>query len=188
MGGGTQPAGLQAMRPPPDPGLAADLVAAAHLTGRFVLRSGAISGEYFDKFRFESDPQLLRRIARRMIDLLPAGTEVLAGLELGGVPIATAMSLESGLPAVFVRKARKTYGTCRAVEGAQIDGRRLAVIEDVISTGGAIGDAAVLMREEGGIIGAVVCAVWRGTGNPAIAVLPDTPVHAAFLQSELTRP
>jgi orotate phosphoribosyltransferase len=187
MGGGQKPAGIEAVRPPPDPALAADLVAAAHLTGHFVLRSGATSTEYFDKFRFESDPALLRRIARRMLELLPATTEILAGLELGGVPIATAMSLESGLPAVFVRKARKTYGTCRAVEGAAIEGATLAVIEDVISTGGAIGEAAALMRAEGGIIGSVVCAVWRGAGAPAIAALPDTPVHAAFLQSELIR-
>ena len=187
MGGGAQSFGLEAMSLAPDPVLAADLVAAAHLTGRFVLRSGAISAEYFDKFRFESSPDLLRRIARRMLELVPAETQVLAGLELGGVPIATAMSLESGLPVVFVRKARKTYGTCQAVEGADINGRTLAIIEDVISTGGAIGEAALHMREEGGIIGSVVCAVWRGAGAPAIAVLPGMPVHAAFLQSELTR-
>jgi len=185
MGGGAQPVGIEAVRPAPDPALAADLVAAAHLTGHFVLRSGATSTEYFDKFRFESDPALLRRIARRMIELLPPTTEVLAGLELGGVPIATAMSLESGLPVVFVRKARKTYGACRAVEGADVRGRTLAIVEDVISTGGAIGDALVHLRDEGAIIGSVVCAVWRGAGAPAISVLPGTPVHAAFLQSEL---
>ena len=75
-----------------DPALARDLYAAAHLTGRFVLRSGKISGEYFDKFRFESDPALLRRIARRMLALVPTDTDVLAGLELGGVPIASASS------------------------------------------------------------------------------------------------
>lgn len=76
----------------------------SRLEGSFVLRSGQHATHYFDKYRFEADPALLRRIARRMLDLLPSNTEVLAGLELGGVPIATAMSLESGLPAVFVRK------------------------------------------------------------------------------------
>ena len=169
----------------PDPLLAADLTAAAHLTGRFVLRSGAVSSEYFDKFRFESDPALLRRIARRMLALIPADTQVLAGLELGGVPIATAMSLESGLPAVFVRKAAKAYGTCRAVEGADVTGRTLAIVEDVISTGGAIVEGAAHLRAEGGVIGSVVCAVWRGQGSPAIQALPDVRVRAAFLQTEL---
>jgi orotate phosphoribosyltransferase len=166
-----------------DPVLAADLNAAAHLTGRFVLRSGAVSDTYFDKFRFESDPALLRRVAKRMLALIPPDTDALAGLELGGVPIATAMALESGLPAVFVRKAAKTYGTCRAVEGRDVAGLKLAIVEDVISTGGAI---AVHLRSEGAAIGGVVCAVWRGAGDPTIAALPDVPVWAAFLQSELS--
>jgi orotate phosphoribosyltransferase len=170
----------------PDPVLAADLNAAAHLTGRFVLRSGAVSAEYFDKFRFESDPGLLRRVARRMLELIPPDTDALAGLELGGVPIATAMALESGLPAVFVRKAAKTYGTCRAVEGRDVEGLNLAIVEDVISTGGAIVDGAVHLRGEGAAIAGVVCAVWRGRGAPAIAALPGVPVRAAFLQSELS--
>jgi orotate phosphoribosyltransferase len=165
--------------------LAADLNAAARIEGRFILRSGAVSDHYFDKYRFESDPVLLRRIARRMIELLPARTEILAGVELGGVPIATAMSLESGLPAVFVRKAAKSYGTCRAVEGADLDGRRVAMIEDVISTCGAIAEAVAFVRAAGGEVCAVVCAVWRGPGAPAIATLPELPIYAAFGHSEL---
>lgn len=84
--------------------MGADTNAIARLHGTFRLRSGQTSTEYFDD-RFESNPMLLRRVAQRMLQLVPAGTEVLAGLELGGVPIATATSLESGLPAVFVRKA-----------------------------------------------------------------------------------
>jgi orotate phosphoribosyltransferase len=164
--------------------LAADLHAAAHLTGRFVLRSGAISDRYFDKFRFESDPFLLRRIAARMVELIPPGTEILAGLELGGVPIATAMALESGLPAVFVRKAAKAYGTCRAVEGVDVSSRKLIVVEDVISTGGAIVDGAAHLWAAGADIIGVVCAVWRGSGEPDIPALPGVPVRAAFLQSE----
>src|SRR5580658_2195639 len=97
--------------------LAQRINAVSRLEGSFVLRSGQLATHYFDKYRFEADPALLRSIAERMVDLLPPGTEVLAGLELGGVPIATAMSLQSGLPVVFVRKEAKTYGTCRAVEG-----------------------------------------------------------------------
>jgi orotate phosphoribosyltransferase len=72
-----------------------------------------------------------------MLPLIPKGAEILAGLELGGVPIATAMSLESGLPAAFVRKKAKEYGTCRAVEGADVHGRNVVMIEDVITTGGS---------------------------------------------------
>ena len=84
--------------------LAADVDAVARLTGTFVLRSGATASEYFDKYRFEADPRLLSRIAAAMVRLVPDEAEVLAGVELGGVPIATAMSLASGKPAAFVRK------------------------------------------------------------------------------------
>lgn len=148
--------------------LAADIASAARLHGQFVLRSGATATEYFDKYRFEADPALLSRVARGMLALVPEGVEVLAGLELGAVPIVTAMSLADGRPAAFVRKEAKPYGTCRAVEGAEVAGKRVAIIEDVITTGGAVRDAAVLLEEAGAEIVAVVCAIWRGAGAPTI--------------------
>lgn len=169
-----------------DDRLASDVNAVSRLTGTFRLRSGQLSDEYFDKYRFESDPKLLRRIALRMLPLVPPGAEVLAGLELGGVPIATAISLESGLPTVFVRKKAKEYGTCQAVEGGDLRGREVVIIEDVITTGGAVRDAATLIADAGGRVTAVVCAIWRGDGKPAIAGLPDLPVLAALTREELT--
>lgn len=148
--------------------LAADIASAARLRGRFTLRSGAIASEYFDKYRFEADPRLLARVAEAMTPLVPREVEVLAGLELGGVPIATAMSLADGRPAAFVRKEAKTYGTCRAVEGADVVGKRVAIIEDVISTGGAVREAARLLEEAGAQVVAVVCSIWRGEGAAAV--------------------
>ena len=167
--------------------LALDINAASRLTGKFKLRSGQVSEEYFDKYRFESDPSLLRRVALRMLPLVPEGTEVLAGLELGGIPIATAMSLESGLPAAFVRKTAKDYGTCQAVEGIDVHGRRVVLIEDVITTGGAVLDATALVRGAGGVVVAVVCAIWRGEGRPGIKGLPDLAVFPALTKAELLR-
>jgi orotate phosphoribosyltransferase len=168
-----------------DPTLAADIVAVARLKGKFKLRSGQVSSEYFDKYRFEAQPALLRRVAAEMLTLLPPETEVLAGLELGGVPIATAMSLASGLPAVFVRKQAKEYGTCQAVEGHDLDGKRVVLIEDVITTGGAVRDATQLVREAGGEVIAVVCAIWRGDGSPRIGSAPDIPIAAAMTKKDL---
>jgi len=165
--------------------LGSDINAVARLRGTFRLRSGQTSSEYFDKYRFESDPTLLRRVARRMLQLVPANTEVLAGLELGGVPIATAMSLESGLPAVFVRKAAKEYGTCQAVEGGDIAGRRTVLVEDVITTGGAIADAVELVRTAGGDVTAVVCAIWRGEGEPHISKMPGLLVLPVLTRADL---
>jgi orotate phosphoribosyltransferase len=83
------------MEPSARAALAADVDRAARLKGSFKLRSGQVSDEYFDKYRFEADPALLARVAAAMLPLVPDEAEVLAGLELGGVPIATAMSLQS---------------------------------------------------------------------------------------------
>ncbi len=165
--------------------LAADIDAVARLQGEFVLRSGQSASEYFDKYRFEADPALLARVAREMLGLLPKRTEVLAGLELGGVPIAAAMSLASGLPAAFVRKQAKAYGTRRAVEGFDIDGRRVVLVEDVITTGGAVEAAAGLVAQAGGEVIGVVCAIWRGEGRPRIEAAPQLPVFAALTRADL---
>ncbi|KTE00846.1 orotate phosphoribosyltransferase [Sphingopyxis sp. H038] len=168
-----------------DPTLAAAVKAIASLKGEFRLRSGQISETYFDKYRFEADPALLRRVAAEMIPLLPKDTEVLAGLELGGIPIATAISLATDLPAAFVRKEAKEYGTCLAVEGGGVEGKRVVLIEDVITTGGAVADAARLVEDAGAEVIGVVCAIWRGNGLPQIAALPELPVFAAMTKDDL---
>ncbi|HEY9236212.1 MULTISPECIES: orotate phosphoribosyltransferase [Phenylobacterium] len=164
--------------------LAADIDAAARLTGDFVLRSGARANEYFDKYRFEADPRLLKRVAQAMLPLVPPETEVLAGVELGGVPIATAMSLLSGWPTAFVRKQPKAYGTCLAVEGGDLSGKRVVIVEDVISTGGAVRDAKARLDDAGAITIAVICAVWRGGGPAQIEGL-DLPVLPALTLDDL---
>lgn len=165
--------------------LASRVNAASRLEGKFTLRSGQVATHYFDKYRFEADPNLLRAVAHRMVGLLPSGTEVLAGLELGGVPIATAMSLQSGLPVVFVRKEAKTYGTCRAVEGGDLQHRKTVIIEDVISTGGAVRDATVLLQSEGAELLGVVCAIWRGDGPAMISGVEGLQVIPLFTSADL---
>lgn len=98
--------------------LAAEIDAVCRLTGEFTLRSGLTVTEYFDKYRFETRPESLRRVAEAMIPLLPTDAEAVGGLELGGVPIATMVSSLTGLPALFVRKEPKAYGTRQLAEGA----------------------------------------------------------------------
>lgn len=168
-----------------DSSLASAITSVSLLEGEFRLRSGQISSTYFDKYRFEADPALLKRVAAEMIPLLPKGSEILAGLELGGVPIATAISLATGLPAAFVRKKAKDYGTCLAVEGGDVAGKCVVLIEDVITTGGAVADAVRLVEAAGAKVVGVVCAIWRGDGAPKIAALPGLPVFAAMNKDEL---
>jgi orotate phosphoribosyltransferase len=137
----------------------------ARLTGSFTLRSGKVSNTYFDKYQFEADPELLRAIADAMSPLIPTGTEVLAGLEMGGIPIVTMLSQVTGLPAAFIRKEPKEYGTCRYAEGATLVGKRFVLVEDVVSSGGAIIDAMAKLRADGFTPDAALCVIDRETGG-----------------------
>ncbi|MCB0980246.1 MAG: orotate phosphoribosyltransferase, partial [Ilumatobacter sp.] len=132
--------------------LADTINAVSRLTGTFTLRSGQIATEYFDKYRFEAQPDLLAQIAAALAPMVPEGTEVLAGLEMGGIPIATALSLHTGIPAAFVRKKAKEYGTARLAEGAAIEGKVVTVVEDVITTGGQVVISTNDLRERGAIV------------------------------------
>ncbi|HEY5981501.1 MAG TPA: orotate phosphoribosyltransferase, partial [Microlunatus sp.] len=167
--------------------LARDIDTTCRLTGEFTLRSGQVVPEYFDKYLFESQPQLLRRVAEAMVPLLPSDVELLGGLELGGVPIATMVSSLTGTPAVFVRKQAKTYGTCRLAEGAEVDGRTVVLIEDVITTGGAVRAAAVTLRERGARVHTVVCAIDRSPVGTRPLDDVAVGVRAALTRDDLDR-
>lgn len=156
-----------------------------HLTGEFRLRSGAIASEYFDKFRFESEPRLLRAIADELVRMVPVGTEVLAGLELGGVPIATVLSQLTGLPAVFVRKKAKTYGTCKLAEGDDIAQLRLPIVEDVATTAGQIVESVGELRAAGAIISDAMVVIDREQGGRANLAASGIALHALFTLGEL---
>jgi orotate phosphoribosyltransferase len=134
---------------------------ACYLSGHFVLRSGQETDFYFDKYQFEADPLLLRAVAELAAPLVPPGTDVLAGLELGGVPISTALSLLTGLPQVLVRKQAKTYGTARLSEGPDVAGRHLLVVEDVITTGGQVVSSTDELRARGAEVTTVLCVIDR---------------------------
>lgn len=165
--------------------LAKKIFETSHLTGEFKLRSGQISNEYFDKYRFESKPELLKEIAVHMSQLIPPGTEVLAGLEMGGIPIATALSLQSGLPVAFIRKQAKDYGTCLFAEGTEIKNKNVCVIEDVITTGGQVIISTQDLRSLGANITDVLCVIHRGSGKEPKLEEIDLQMHALFTMAEL---
>lgn len=165
--------------------LASRIYDAAHLSGEFVLRSGKISNEYFDKYLFESEPTLLRDIAQALRPLMPAEVDALAGLELGGVPIATILAQLTDLPVLFVRKQAKDYGTRRLAEGGEVAGRRLVIIEDVVSTGGAILDATNELRDLGAEINDVLCVIDRETGGSENLQREGLTLRAAFTMTDL---
>ena len=133
----------------------------AHITGEFLLRSGKTSNEYFDKYLFEANPILLSQICDFMLPAIPPGTEILAGLEMGGIPIATMLSYKSNITCAFVRKEAKEYGTCKLAEGADINGKNVLVIEDVVTTGGQIIESVKELRARGAVVDTVLCVILR---------------------------
>ena len=165
--------------------LARRIYETAHITGEFTLRSGAKSNEYFDKYLFESDPRLLKDIAEALVPLVPPGIDALAGLEMGGIPIATLLSQLTGLPALFVRKKAKDYGTCKISEGGQVKGRKLLIVEDVVTSGGAILDAAKALVAEGARLAEVVCVIDRESGGAANLAKVNLTLKPLFTMTEL---
>jgi orotate phosphoribosyltransferase len=129
--------------------LKARIMEQAYNEGDFTLRSGRKSHYIIDKYAFETDPDLLREIAQRLAELLPPDTDRLAGVELGGVPLVTAVALSCSLPYVIVRKGEKGHGLDRPYEGRLNSGEHVALIEDVGTTGGAAVRAAKVLREAG---------------------------------------
>ncbi len=156
-----------------------------YLTGAFKLRSGLISEFYWDKYRFESDPVLLHNMANQMQSLLPESYDRLAGLELGGVPIATVLSQITGNPTLFVRKDEKTYGTCNLAEGGYKPGEKLVIIEDVITTAGQVCTSIKQLRELGFQIDEVVCAIDRQQGGGEKIAELGCGLSAVFTLDEL---
>jgi len=145
--------------PMSDEQLAAAMADACVLRGTFTLRSGKTSSYYLDKYRFVTRPDLLAALAERFARHLPEGTDRIAGPELGGVPIATAVSLHTGIPTLLVRNAKKDYGTAKQFEGTIEPGMKVVITEDIATTGGQSIEAAHMLRDDCGldVAGIVVC-------------------------------
>jgi orotate phosphoribosyltransferase len=166
--------------------LAEDLVAAAVLRGTFTLRSGQSSSYYIDKYRLTTDPLLLERITAGLAELLPSDVDRVAGTALGAVPLATALSLLTGLPAVFVRvDAAKDHGTSKAIEGALDQGDRVTLIEDVVTTGGASLTAVELLREHGADVAGLLAVVDREQGGREKFAAAGLDFRSLFTVTEL---
>ncbi|MCX6156224.1 MAG: orotate phosphoribosyltransferase [Candidatus Kapabacteria bacterium] len=165
--------------------LAKKIYETAHLTGHFVLRSGQVSNEYFDKYRFESVPSLLEAIAEHLAELLPNDFDALAGLEMGGIPLATALSMKTGKPVVFVRKKAKDYGTCKIAEGYEVSGKRLLIVEDVITSGGQVVISANDLRSIGAEIVGAICVINRQSGGTEALAKAGINLKELFTMSQL---
>jgi orotate phosphoribosyltransferase len=136
----------------------------AYLEGDFVLRSGRRSTYYLDKYRFETQPDILRCLGEAFAAYKTAETTMIAGAELGGVPLAAATSMATSLPFVIVRNAKKGYGTEKLFEGVLEKGDRVLLVEDVATTGGQVIEAARNLQEAGAVVERIVAVVDRLEG------------------------
>ena|ERR1700749_493907 len=168
-----------------DKALAAKIREVAHLNGSFTLRSGKQASEYFDKYKFEAVPGILSEVAKQMVDLIPPGTEVLAGLELGGIPIVTMLSHYSGIPVAFVRKTAKEYGTAKLAEGQEVNGKKVLIVEDVVTSGGQIILSTNDLRLLGANIEYALCVIDREEGGYEKLAANQIKLLSLFTKSDL---
>jgi orotate phosphoribosyltransferase len=148
--------------------LGALLVERALLEGEFVLRSGRRSTWYLDKYRFETEPEILGALGARLAEEVracePEATR-LAGPALGAVALAASAAMASGLPFIIVRGETKEYGTAKRIEGPFEPGELVCLLEDVVTSGGALAEAVSAVREEGLVVRHAVCVVDREEGG-----------------------
>ncbi|MBA2294718.1 MAG: orotate phosphoribosyltransferase [Actinobacteria bacterium] len=144
------------------------LLEVALLEGDFTLRSGKRSRWYLDKYRFETEPELLRELGTRLaVATAEAERDAvrLACPVLGAVVLTASASMASGLPFIIVRDEAKGYGTGNRIEGTFSPGDLVCLVEDVVTSGGALGETVEAVRSAGLVVRHAVCVVDREEGG-----------------------
>ena len=170
--------------------LAQALVEHAYLEGDFLLRSGKRSKYYLDKYRFETRPELLQPLGERIAAVVrehAADATRLAGPELGAVALAASASLASGLPFLIVRKAAKDSGTSKRIEGVYDEGECICLVEDVVTSGGALLESVEALREAGLVVHTAVCVVDREEGGADALARHAVRLRPLFRAGDLLR-
>jgi orotate phosphoribosyltransferase len=158
---------------------------AAYLEGDFTLRSGRKSRYYLDKYLFETRPEILRELGRLMSSYVAETTTLIAGAELGGVPLAAAASMASGKPFVIIRNAKKDYGTQKPFEGALTDGDRVLLVEDIATSGGQVLEAAKTITAIGARVERIVAVIDRLEGARENIERAGFPFDSLFTSRDL---
>ncbi len=160
------------------PATLADKIATAFRPGPYRLPDGSTLPTYFDPYRLTSTPALLAETAAALADLLPADTHAVAGPALAAVPLVTAVSLHTGLPAAFLRPAPKAHGTWQQIEGADLDGRHTVLLDDTARSGASLLRGALLLRAAGAQVTTAVCVLDRDAGAVTLLTTHGLTLHA----------
>ena len=165
--------------------LAARIADVALLHGTFTLRSGRTSTYYLDKYLFSTQPEILSELAALFAERIPDGTVRLAGAELGGIPLVSAASIETGLPCIFIRNSKKDYGTAKQLEGTLNEGDQVVLLEDVATTGGQALEAAEIIQALGATVTKVIATIDRMEGASENFLEAGIPFEALFTKEDL---
>lgn len=175
--------------------LAMAIADASLLRGTFTLRSGRTSNYYLDKYRFSTKPEILtqlgelfkERVAQieQTLDQSFGKIDQLAGAELGGIPLVTVAGLSTGLTTIFVRNAKKDYGTAKQVEGIINQGDTVVFIEDVATTGGQALEAVEVLKALGAKVPAMITVIDREEGARENVEAAGLQFHALFTKRDL---
>jgi orotate phosphoribosyltransferase len=147
--------------------LARRITDVALLRGEFTLRSGRKSNYYLDKYLFETQPDILRALGELLAQRIGSNVDRIAGAELGAVALAAATAMVCGKPFVIVRNQKKDYGTSKLVEGTLKRGETVTIVEDVLTTGGQVLEAAQTLKDAGATVGRIIAVIDRMEGARA---------------------
>ena len=151
----------------------------AILYGDFTLASGKKSRYYIDIKKATTDPKVLGLVADLMAaEMGGEGVQRIAGVALGSVPLAVALSLRTGIPFVMVRKEKKDHGTSKLIEGELRPGENVLVVEDVITSAGSALYAVETLRQAGAVVSTVMSVVDREEGGKEVLKSVDIQLKA----------
>lgn len=157
----------------------------ALLRGEFTLRSGRKSNYYLDKYRFETQPDCLLELGKMIASRIPAEVQRLAGPELGAVPLAASAAMQCNKPCIFVRNQKKEYGSAKQIEGVYNKGEKIVLIEDIITSGGQVVEAAKSLSEAGLEVVKVIVIIDREEGGRQAIEAAGLKVEALFTTTDL---
>lgn len=160
---------------------------AAILRGEFTLRSGRTSSYYIDKYLFETQPDILKALGEKFsqrVKELP-GVDRVAGAELGGIPLVSATAITSGLPCVLIRNRKKDYGTAKQFEGQLEPGDKVVIVEDIVTSGGQVIEAAKSLNEQGATIVKIIAVIDREEGGREAIEEAGFAFESLFTKSDL---
>lgn len=173
--------------PQADDELARDVAAVSSQHGDFVLSNGHRTPLYFDRFLMQCYPGILRRLARRIADGLPDATRRVAGSEPGSVPLATAVSLETGLPCVLVRRSEASPGVDPPVEGEHWPGEPTVLVADILASGRHAAGLAMVLRARGLDVPMVAAVIDREVGAREELATRGLEAFVLFTETDLRR-